>query len=174
MGRLSRNCCQPFANPCKDEENSPSVRFAFRHCGRRWWWSLAGGYVDTQRNGSLMEKEAEGEVPRKGKERKEGSEGEREGQSTYIRRGENVSRDRMKEGGREATLKPLSHMRPPHNNIPSLTAPPRTFISPRRMGLFVRSFYSWRPQWRWRRLLKPLPSSSQRVRLPFFGPLFNS
>ena len=70
----------------------------------------------------------------------------------------------MKEGGREATLKPLSHMRPPHNNIPSLTAPPRTFISPRWMGLFVRSFYSWRPQWRWRRLLKPLPSFLEPAR----------
>ena len=39
---------------------------------------MAGGYVDTQRNGSLMEKEAEGEVPRKGKERKEERERERE------------------------------------------------------------------------------------------------
>ena len=39
---------------------------------------MAGGYVDTQRNGSLMEKEAEGEVPRKGKERKKERKEERE------------------------------------------------------------------------------------------------
>ena len=39
---------------------------------------MAGGYVDTQRNGSLMEKEAEGEVPRKGKERKKERKRERE------------------------------------------------------------------------------------------------
>ena len=68
----------PFANPCKDGKipgQHSSACLAFR-----WYGGLlAGGYVDTQRNGSLMEKEAEGGreggVPRKGKERKEEGEG---------------------------------------------------------------------------------------------------
>ena len=95
--------------------------------------------MDTQRNGSLMEKEAgggrEGRVHGKGKERKE--EGER-GQSTYIRRGENVSRDRMEEAVRRCVgdfLKPFRIC----SNITSPSSPHVSYISPDRLVRFVRS-----------------------------------